>query len=645
MGTAGHVDHGKTSLIKALTGIDGDTHKEEKKRGITINLGFSHLDLDDKISLGIVDVPGHKDFVKTMIAGAHGIDFVLLVIAADSGIMPQTREHFNIIKMLGIKHGLIALNKSDLVDDETIELAKLEIMEFVDNSTLEHAPIVPVSATTGFGLEALKSVIKRVAEKVDTKTTTNQFRMYVDRIFNVKGIGIVVTGSVLGGEASIGEELFLLPGSHNKLKIKGLERHGRQVEKIIAGDRAAINLSGLKYNDFEKGMILTKIILPEIKLLDVVLELFPGNQRVGIWSQMIFHTGNFSSKARIHLLNKNEINGSETAFAQIHLEKPAILLNRDRFVIRNTSNDLTIGGGIIIDNRPLHHKKRTKTLSRYLETLAQATTDHENLSALILLELNKSALPLTTETIASTLNKTINEVENAILDVELQSAILVYENKNYLIPKAFIEKNNKRIIETLKVWHLQNPLSESGLELREIAGKVKIMGDFNIYMLGKILEKMTFEKVIRTVGATFVLKEHKVSFDRKTQEQIIWLEEIIRDSGMQRATINEVEAIALTRNIKKGQLVKLLQYLAANDKIFFNGEDILHNSLVRKIRLKLLQNLSENPRGINEKEFRLLVDGTKRAIQALVNLFVQEGIIEKQTFYLLITEKGKELLL
>jgi selenocysteine-specific elongation factor len=392
-------------------------------------------------------------------------------------------------------------------------------------------------------------------------------------------------------------------------------------------------------------MILTKIILPEIKLLDVVLELFPGNQRVGIWSQMIFHTGNFSSKARIHLLNKNEINGSETAFAQIHLEKPAILLNRDRFVIRNTSNDLTIGGGIIIDNRPLHHKKRTKTLSRYLETLAQATTDHENLSALILLELNKSALPLTTETIASTLNKTINEVENAILDVELQSAILVYENKNYLIPKAFIEKNNKRIIETLKVWHLQNPLSESGLELREIAGKVKIMGDFNIYMLGKILEKMTFEKVIRTVGATFVLKEHKVSFDRKTQEQIIWLEEIIRDSGMQRATINEVEAIALTRNIKKGQLVKLLQYLAANDKIFFNGEDILHNSLVRKIRLKLLQNLSENPRGINEKEFRLLVDGTKRVIQALVNLFVQEGIIEKQTFYLLITEKGKELLL
>ncbi len=183
MGTAGHVDHGKTSLIKALTGIDGDTHKEEKKRGITINLGFSHLDLDDKISLGIVDVPGHKDFVKTMIAGAHGIDFVLLVIAADSGIMPQTREHFNIIKMLGIKHGLIALNKSDLVDDETIELAKLEIMEFVDNSTLEHAPpIVPVSATTGFGLEVLKSVIKRVAEKVDTKTTTNQFRMYVDRI-------------------------------------------------------------------------------------------------------------------------------------------------------------------------------------------------------------------------------------------------------------------------------------------------------------------------------------------------------------------------------------------------------------------------------------------------------------------------------
>lgn len=645
MGTAGHVDHGKTALIRSLTGIDCDTHKEEKERGITINLGFAHLELTEEFSLGIVDVPGHKDFIKTMVAGAHGIDFVLLVIAADSGIMPQTREHFNIIRMLGVKHGIIALNKSDLVDDEMIELAKLEVMEFIEGSPLENAPIVAVSSLTGFGMELLKQEISKLAAKIQEKSHAAIFRMYIDRIFNVRGVGIVVTGSVLGGEIRVGQELYLLPGNREKLKIKSLERHGKKVELVSGGDRAAINISGLKYEDFERGMLLAGEPLTEVAMLDALVELFPGKTRIGVWSRQIFHTGTFASKARLHLLNTNELNGSETAIVQIHLEKPAILLNNDRFILRNTSNDLTIGGGQIIDNRPLHHKRRTEKLVTNLETLARAAADRENLSALIKLEIEKANKPVTLQQLAEAIGLKPADIENASHDPAIQSCIFIYDNKKFFVSEMFVNKTVIGIAEAIKSWHLQNPLKDTGLETKELAGKVKLTGSFDLFLLGVILDKMLTSKTIRRVGSTFVLKEHQVKFDNKTREQIAWIEETILRSGMQRASINEMEAIAQTQNIRKGQLVMYLNYLAANGKILFNGEDILHTSLVNIIRKKLLIELSESPRGINEKDFRLLIDGTKKAVQALITFFIQEGIIEKQqTFFLHITEKGKSLI-
>ncbi len=390
MGTAGHVDHGKTALIKALTGIDCDTHKEEKERGITINLGFAHLELSRDLSIGIVDVPGHKDFVKTMVAGAYGIDFVLLVIAADSGIMPQTKEHFNIIKMLGINHGIVAINKADLVDEEMLELAKLEIMEFMEGSPLEHAPVVAVSSFTGLGIDILKVEITRIAETIPERSRSSIFRTYIDRIFNVRGIGIVATGSVLEGEISTGSELFLLPGNRGRLRVKGIERHGKAVEKVTAGNRAALNLTGLKYEDFERGMLLSDKNLAETQMVDARIELFEGNYCVGTWSHHIFHTGTFTSKARIHLITKDEITGGEYAVAQIHLEKPAILLSADRFILRNTSGDMTIGGGMILDPQPLHHRRRTEKLKASLVLLDKARSSKDDLTGLIIFEIQKA---------------------------------------------------------------------------------------------------------------------------------------------------------------------------------------------------------------------------------------------------------------
>lgn len=644
MGTAGHVDHGKTALIKALTGTDCDTHKEEKQRGITINLGFAFLELSEQISIGIVDVPGHKDFIKTMVAGAHGIDFVLLVIAADSGIMPQTREHFNILRMLGVKHGLVVLNKSDLVDEETLELAKLEVLEFLEDSPFEEAPVVAVSSHTGTGIIELKETLLKIAENIPEKNHDAPFRMFIDRIFNVRGKGIVVTGSVLEGRLSIGEELFLLPGNHGKLKVKAIERHGRSVDGVAAGDRAALNLSGLKYDDFERGMLLATKMTDQTQLIDVQVELFPGILRIGVWSHQILHTGTFTSKVRMHLITKDELIGGERAVAQIHLEKPAILHKNDRFVLRNTSNDMTIGGGMILDAAPLHHRRRTEKLKSTLKELATAMNDRENLEGLIRFELQKANTPLSVADLALRTGLTEAMIEDAIAGKSVPGMLLIFEDKKHIVPEAISSRMTEAVLTNLAAWHSQNPLMESGMDIREIAGKLKVSKGFDFYLLEQLLLRMTSQGSIRKSGNTFVLKNHKVKIDRNMQEQLNWLEATLEKSGLHRTALNEIESLALQQNIRKGQLIMLLKYLAATGKAHFTGEDALHSGVVDKARQKVLKKLAESPRGINEKELRLLIDSTKKATQILINIFVDEGVMEKQTFYLHITSKGQRFL-
>ncbi len=643
MGTAGHVDHGKTALIKALTSIDCDTHKEEKERGITINLGFSHLELPSGNSIGIVDVPGHKDFVKTMVAGAYGIDFVLLVIAADSGIMPQTIEHFNIIRMLGIKHGIIALNKTDLVDDEMLELARFEIMEFLEKTTFKDAPIIGVSSLTGAGIEELISQIERISAIIPERKTGNIFRLYIDRIFNIKGHGLVVTGSVLNGSVETGDELFLLPGRNDRLKIRSIERHGKTVQKVMAGERAAMNLSGLKFLDFERGMLLSNREIAETSLLDAQLKLFENDVRLGVWSQVIFHTGTFNSKARIHLIDKDLVRGGEEAIVQIHLEKPAILLNKDKFIIRNSSNDLTLGGGTIIDVSPLHHRRRTEKLASSLRHVVQAILSQENMLSLVNLELIKVGRPFFAHTLASNLDIDAGELIEICMN-EGSGSIFVYDfpDGKWLVA-AFFEKNlTDKILDELKLNHQKNPIFEDGLGQKDLAGKLDMKSATELKYLDLLLAKMVTDSLIRKSGKTFVLEGFKVKIDPKMQEQIDWIEKTIHDFGMMKPVYAEIETLAIKRNFNKGQLKMLLNYLVKKNKIFFNGEDLIHNSIIESARIKLLKTLAAKANGINEKEFRELIEGTKKIVQVLIDIFIDEGIIEKRTFYLMITDEGRD---
>lgn len=648
LGTAGHVDHGKTALIKALTGIDCDTHKEEKKRGITINLGFAHLDLPSGVSIGIVDVPGHKDFIRTMVAGAYGIDLVMLVIAADSGIMPQTTEHLNIIRMLGIRHGIIALTKSDLMDEETLELARLEVMDFVEGTPLEQAPVVPVSSVTGDGLDLLVKEIDQMIPQVPEKVTGQVFRMYIDRLFNIKGQGYVVTGTVMNGTVETGQELHLLPGLDKKLKVRQIERHGKTVDRVMAGDRAALNVAGINAGDFERGVVLCSQRLPATQMIDASLSLFDQAEKMGVWSQVVFFTGTLNSNARIHLLDCDQLLPGGSALVQIHLDKPAILMNQDHFIIRNSSNNRTLGGGIVLDVSPLHHRRRTPQLVEYLEEMREAGSGRREAIGMVKAEVRKEAGPVLVETFAVKLNTTPDELMQKVKEAGDRDIMnYAIAGKDILIMASVDESIRNKVLAALDQFHQANPLVDAGIDARALAGKLGYQTLVQKLYLDAMLVSLEQAGKIRQSGPTWMLGDFKVVIDPKTQEGLLWLDKEIEGFGVQKSVATEMETLisaAQSRGISKQKLLMILNYLVKKDTLYFHDDDYIHRTVVDKCRKLLLTELLHKETGINEKEFRLLIGGTKRLVQTLVGIFVHEGSVIKQTFYLRITEKGKKML-
>jgi selenocysteine-specific elongation factor len=338
VGTAGHIDHGKTALVKALTGIDADRLPEEKQRGITIDLGFAEMDCGDA-RIGFVDVPGHERFVKNMLAGASGVDLVMLVIAADEGVMPQTREHFDICRLLRIESGVVAITKTDLADADTLELARLDAAELVGGSFLEGAPVFEVSSRSGTGIEELKTGLARAAGGLRRETSTQEARLPIDRSFSVKGFGAVVTGTLTSGEIAEGAELELLP-SGRRIRVRGVQTHGKTVSSAHAGQRTAVNLAGINCEDITRGMTLAAPgSLVATQAADVEIEVLAGaalpirsRQRVRV------HIGSAEVLGRVSVLNDDQrIEPNARSFAQLRLESPIAAAVGDRFIIRSYS--------------------------------------------------------------------------------------------------------------------------------------------------------------------------------------------------------------------------------------------------------------------------------------------------------------------
>lgn len=633
MGTAGHIDHGKTSLVKMLTNTDCDTHKEEKARGITINLGFTFLNLPGGDTIGIIDVPGHRDFINTMISGACGIDMVLLIIAADSGIMPQTLEHMNIVSALGIKKGVVALTKTDLVDEDLLDIAESEVADLLSATPLRESPVVRVSNITGQGKDDLIEAIEMTISEMEERDRGRLFRMYIDRIFTVKGMGSVVTGSVLGGSLAAGQEVFLLPADKQKLKVRSLERYGKEVNQVVAGDRAAVNLTGLKNKDFARGMIISEKMIEPTVMVDCLVRLFDtARAKLPVWSEVAFITGTFECKARMHLLNSESLAAGEEAIVQLHLRKPASLMNKDRFILRNSSEDQTIGGGYIIDPAPLHHRKRTPELITGLTRLCRNILAEDNTGELIMMELKRELKPFPITEIAEKLNL---EVIDILVVAQTLNRVKLYgtDENTLLVGSDYDNVFRKKIIDALRQYHSDNPLFAEGLDAEEIAGKLVLRKSREGRLFTEsLLNQMREENLVEPAGKSWILAGHKPHFDRKTLEAMEWLENEIVQYGRERTSVSELEEKAVIMNIPRHRIKTCLSFLASGGKIKLSQNDYIHTSILTIVRADVLKHLLTREDGMSYSEFKEIVGGTKRFRSLIIEILEAEKSV--------LTEKG-----
>lgn len=467
IGTAGHVDHGKTRLIKALSGIDTDRLEEEKKRGITIELGFAHIPNDAGYNIGVIDVPGHEKFIKNMLAGIGGIDFVLFVVAADEGIMPQTREHFEILQALGIDDGIIAITKTDMVDEEWLELVQEDIRDYVEGSFLEGKPMIPVSAKSGENIDLLKEEIIRKCDRESKRIEAPEmFRLPVDRVFTKSGFGTVVTGTLMDGTCSLNDEVHVFP-EETPAKIRGIQTYGNDVEQAVAGQRTAINLSGVRKEDIRRGdVIAAKNAVSVTGMLDVKLKIFDSSERMVLNNSRVhLYCGSKEVLTKVILMDRDALSAGEEAYVQFRLEEPIAVRRGDRFIIRFYSPIITIGGGQILDAVPEKHKRNRENVLegfRMLESgnisdiFVLKTGGHKFYSKELLLQ-ELGMLPETGN----------REIERCIEEgklVELEDGTILAASKFQMM--------TDRLIQLLQEYHESNPLAE-GMPKQELQSRLR----------------------------------------------------------------------------------------------------------------------------------------------------------------------------
>ncbi|MFR2388057.1 selenocysteine-specific translation elongation factor [Intestinibacter bartlettii] len=524
LGTAGHIDHGKTTLIKALTGRETDNLKEEKQRGISINLGFTYFDLPSKKRVGIVDVPGHEKFIKNMLAGACGIDIVLLVIAADEGVMPQTIEHLDILNYLDVKKGIIVLTKCDLVDEEFIELVKDDVREKTKGLFIEGAPIVEVDSVSRRGLDELVQKIDEISEDIEEKKTDAPSRMSIDRVFSLKGFGTIVTGTLIEGKISVDDEMTIYP-SEKKVKVRNLQVHGCDVKTAYAGQRTAINLSNIKVSEIQRGDVIAQTgSVEESMMIDVNISLVEHCKKsLKHWDRIrIFH-GTKQILCRIVPLNEDEIQYGESGYAQLRLEEKIVAKKGDRFIIRSYSPMDTIGGGVIIDTAPKKHKI-------YDESVIEALKIKEKGELKDILEeylkLNLSNYITLKELVSYTGEKEeyVKEGLNALID----------ENKVFCINKYYLhishyQKLKERVIDILTKYHKQYRL-RNGILKEELRSKVD--NSLKVKDMDVILNKMVEEKDIKVQDNLVSNYDFEVEFNQKQLSIKKEIEDKSRKNGL-----------------------------------------------------------------------------------------------------------------
>jgi selenocysteine-specific elongation factor len=550
VGTAGHIDHGKSTLIEALTGTHPDRLAEEKRRGITIDLGFAFLE-EGEVRFGFVDVPGHERFVKNMLAGTSGIDLLLFVIAADEAIKPQTREHFDICRLLGVKRGVIALTKTDLVDQETADLVRLEIEEFVKGSFLERAPILAVSAKTGAGLAALKLALQQEAQQIAEKQTDRYFRMPIDRSFAVKGFGTVVTGTLISGQVASGDEVELLP-EKKLLRVRGVQTGGKTVERAYAGQRTAVNLSGIEHTTVQRGMVIAAPgRFANTRRVDARLELLADAPRLKHRAKVHFHTGTAECVAEVLLYEKAELLPEETAVTQLRLADDIVVVRGDRFIVRQFSPVMTIGGGEILN--PLARRLTRKDSGRvkFLETVERGSPE-EILRAMV----ERNILGLGMGDIVPRTGWMEPEVMAAAQNLAKAGTIRVVNAEPLLLlSESLFQDVAKKLHSRVEAFHKENPLLP-GIpreELRTSVGRRVRAETFRAALdeLTKQNKLVTQGELVKKPGTEITLTPEEA----RAKEQI---EQAFAKAGLAVPSVKEVLTQLMIENRRAEKILQIL---------------------------------------------------------------------------------------
>lgn len=613
LGTAGHIDHGKTSMVKLLTGTDTDRLKEEKARGITIELGFAHIDFSNDIHVGIIDVPGHEKFVKTMVSGAGGIDFVCLIIAADEGVMPQTREHFDICKLLQVRHGLIAVSKVDMVDPDWLELVTDDIRQFAQGTFLENAPIIPFSSTTGENKEKLLNAIEQIAGEVEPREATDIFRLPVDRAFTMKGFGTVITGSCLGGKIEVGETLQILP-SGILAKVRGLQVHNETVEKAGAGLRTAVNFQGLEKNEVNRGDVLIKPgSLPTTYLVDAHVDMLKSNAKpIKHRARVRFHHKTSELPARLIPLSGKEIKPGTSDYIQLRLEAPTVAVSGDRFILRSYSPVTTIGGGIILNPHPRKHRAPYENALEDLRVMETGTIDQKML--LFYQGAGKNGLPFST--LPALCGATVNTLLPIYRKFLSQGTLVRYDQeKEIAVSKETFNHLSTATLDYLEQFHEDNSAVE-GVNNKVLADKV----DWGVQtkLLARILAGLEKSRMIKRKDDLVSIFDHKAQLKGEMEAFGKKILEAISNGKVTPPTLKEL--VELAGNDKK-QALGVLDLLLAENKIVRVSETLYYDkSTLSELTGKLLEYLEKNE-SIDAKQFKDLTQTSRKYTIPLLEYF------------------------
>ncbi len=618
LGTAGHIDHGKTSLIKALTGVNTDRLKEEQERGITIELGFADLDLPSGQHIGIVDVPGHEKFVKNMVAGATGIDMVAMVIAADEGVMPQTREHLEICTLLDIRHGLIVLTKMDMVDEDWAELVKEDVKNFVRGTFLENTPIVPVSSLTGQGLPELISAIDSLSSQVPQRSYTGLFRLPVDRVFTMKGFGTVITGTLISGHVRVGDTVMIYPSGITS-KVRGIQTHNESVEEAQAGMRTAINFQGLEKAAIHRGEVLSSPggLTPSY-MADVSLYFLDSNKKpIRHRNRVRFHAGTSEIMGNLILLDREELAPGERIVAQLRLDAPIPLVRDDRFVIRSYSPVRTIGGGFILNPIPRKHKRFKPDVIESLTRLIDCSPEE-----LISYHINASGY----EGLSYSDLRIMSNLPDKVLQTGIQSQLsqkkLIQsdkENPVYLHQNSF-DLLKKEALSYLDAYHKSNPL-KSGMPKEELRSRLPESVSSKLFNL--LITRMGKEGDTVTEGENIRLSSHSVSLATDQEDIRSKIVDAYHKGGL---TPPYFKDICQSFDLKESEAKKILMVLVGEGRIVKVKEDLYFDAeTIETLKSRLVQFLSENS-DISAPQFKDMTGVSRKYLIPLFEYFDSKNI-------------------